>query len=247
MLKGLYTSALGLAVQNRRQEVAANNLANSNTIGFKKEAVIASSFPDMLIQRLNDPASQEGKAPVVGKLSMGVRLDEVVTDYSRGILRESTNPLEMALRSDGYFVVATPMGERYTRSGEFKVDTEGRLVTSDGYPVLGQNGEMTLASGDIKVSEEGVISSGGKEIDKLRIVNFNSTIIKEGSSLFQGEDPQDVENPLVAQGFVEGSNANSLEEMIGMISVNRAYESNQKLIQIQDSTLDKAVNEVGRV
>lgn len=246
MLKGLYTSALGLAVQNRRQEVVANNLANSNTVGYKKETVIASAFPNMLIQRLNDPATPN-EAPVVGNLSMGVRIDDVVTDHSRGIVRESGNPLEMALRSEGYFVINTPMGERYTRSGEFKLDAEGRLVTSDGYPVMGQSGEIVIKDGNVQVSEEGVIYSAGKEVGKLRIVTLGGNIIKEGSSLFRGEDPQEVEKPLVAQGFVEDSNANALEEMVTMISVLRAYESNQKLIQIQDSTLEKAVNEVGRV
>jgi len=246
LIKGLYTSALGLAVQNRRQEIAANNLANSNTVGYKKEAVIAKSFPNMLVQRLQDPVTPH-EAPVVGGLSLGVRIADVVTDHSRGILRESTNPLEMALRSEGYFVVNTPMGERYTRSGEFKVDSEGRLVTSDGYPVMGQSGELVLENGDIRVSEDGLVFSGDQEVDKLRIVTFANTVIKEGSSLFQGEDPQDLDNPLIAQGFVEESNSSAIEEMIGMISVMRPYESNQKLIQIQDSNLDKAVNEVGRV
>lgn len=246
MIKGLYTSALGLAVQNRRQEVAANNLANSNSVGYKKEVVLAGSFPNMLVQRLQDPATP-GKAPVVGGLSLGVRIDDVATDYSRGILRESTNPLEMALRSDGYFVINTPSGERYTRNGEFKVDATGRLVTSDGYPVMGQAGELLLEQGDIQVSEDGRIYSGGKEVDRLRIVSFADTVVKEGSSLFRGDDPQELDNPLIAQGFIEESNASAIEEMIGMISVMRAYESSQKLIQIQDNTLEKAVNEVGRV
>lgn len=246
MLKGLYTSALGLAVLEKRQEVGANNLVNSNTVGYKKETVIAGAFPNMLVRRLNDPAVPN-EAPLVGNLSMGVRLAGIVTDYSRGVLRESSNPMEIALAGEGYFVVATPMGERYTRSGEFKVDTEGKLVTSDGYPILGQSGEITIDGGDIKISEEGLVFSSGKEVDRLRVVTFNTALIKEGSALFRGQDPQDVEHPSVVQGFVEESNAVAIEEMIGMITVMRAYESNQKLIQIQDSTLEKAVNEVGRV
>ncbi len=245
MIKGLYTSALGLAVQNKRQEAVANNLSNANTVGYKKDTVIAGAFPDMLVRLLKDSANP--KAPVVGNLSMGVRVEDIVTDHSKGVIRESGNPYEMALQSEGYFVISTPFGERYTRSGEFKLDAEGRLVTSDGYPVMGQNGEIVLTGNDVVVAEDGLIFCDGKEVDRFRIVTLGGEVIKEGSSLLRATETQELDNPVIAQGFLEESNANALEEMVNMITVMRAYESNQKLVQIQDSTLDKAVNEVGRV
>lgn len=245
MLRGLYTSALGLSLLNRRQEVSSNNLANANTIGYKKETVIAQSFPEMLLYRLKDPSAPQ--APAIGHLTTGVRLIETVTDYSPGIHRNTENPLGFALKGEGYFAVATPQGERYTRNGAFQLDTEGRLVTADGYPVMGINGEITLPAGSVAIDEGGGLSVDGRRIDTLRVVTFNEPPTKEGSSLFRGEDPVDVETPYVVQGMVEESNAGSLEEMVNMISLMRAYESNQKLIQIQDSALEKAVNEVGRV
>lgn len=247
MLKGLYTSALGLAVLDKRQEVSSNNLANINTIGFKKETVLASSFPSMLIRRLNDPADPPGKAPQLGNLAMGVQLNEVVTDYSRGIHRETDNPSHLALASDGYFTVSTPQGERYTRNGQFEFGPDGRLVTQDGYAVLGQNGEIHVENGDFEVDKLGTVRSGGKEIDRLLIVSLSGSVVKEGSSLFRGENAQELVEPQVVQGFLEDSNASAIEEMVNMINIMRAYETGQKAIQTQDSTLEKTVNEVGRI
>lgn len=245
MLRGLYTSALGLSLLNKRQEISANNLANVNTIGYKKEMVIAETFPQILLYRLKDSSAPQ--APLVGHLGTGVRAVEVPTDYSSGILRNTENPLEFALKSEGYFVVNTPQGERYTRNGSFQLDTEGRLVTSDGYPVLGESGEIILPGNSISIDEGATISAEGRRIDRLRVVIFNEPPAKEGSSLFRGEEPVDMPEPLILQNMVEESNAKSIEEMVNMVNIMRAYESNQKIIQAQDSTLDKAVNEVGRL
>ena len=247
MLKGIYTGALGMAVLTRRQEASANNLANINTSGYKKETVVACSFPEMLIYRLHDPAAQGQEPPLVGNLSMGLRIDDIVTDYTAGFYKETGNPLELAIMGEGYFVVNTPQGERYTRNGVFSLSPEGRLVTSDGYPVLGKNGEIIVDKGDFSVDESGQVFLNGKLSDKLRIVSFTAPLLKEGSSLFRGEEPVEVANPKIAQGFVEESNVNAIEEMVNMINLMRAYEANQKVIQTEDSTLEKAVNEVGRI
>jgi len=247
MLKGLYTSALGLAAVNKQQEVSANNLSNANTVGYKKEAVMLRSFPSMLIKRLHDPAAPGDKPPVVGTLSMGIQISDIVTDYSKGTYRDTNNPFQLALMSEGYFTVNTPRGERYTRNGDFKLSPDGVLVTTDGYPVLGMNGEIQLANDDFIVDQWGRVFSGGLEIDQLRIVVFDQPIIKEGSSLFNGENPQEMAVAQVAQGFLEDSNADAINEMVNMINIMRAYEANQKVIQTQDSTLDKTVNEVGRL
>lgn len=245
MIRGLYTSALGLSLLNMRQEISSNNLANVNSIGYKKESVISESFPQMLLYRLKDPSAPE--APVVGRLGTGVRVVDIPTDYSPGLLRNTDNPLEFAIKDEGYFVINTPQGERYTRNGSFQLDTEGRLVTSDGYPVMGLSGEIELPDTEISIEEGGTITYDGRIIDTLRIVTFNESPVKEGASLFRGDEPADVLGPQIMQGMVEDSNARSIEEMVNMISLLRAYESNQKMIQTQDSTLEKAVNEVGRV
>lgn len=247
MLKGLYTSALSLSFLNKQQEVAANNLANSDTPGYKKETALARSFPEMLVYRLNDRVSPQDKPPYVGKISMGVQLEEVITSYENGTKKQTGDPLQLALISEGYFTVETPQGERYTRNGEFNLRSDGVLVTSDGYPLLGQNGEITINSGDFSCDEQGRVFSGGQLIDRLRIVTFAQPPVKEGSCLFRGENPEELPLAQVAQGYLEGSNSQPIEEMVNILNITRAYEANQKIIQTMDSTLEKAVNEIPRL
>lgn len=246
MIKGLYTSAMGLSVLTKQHEVTANNLANANTSGYKKDVLVSGSFPEMLLYKLNDPEEVNEKPRSIGGISMGVKIEEVYTDHTTGNRRSSENASALAV-SEGYFTVNTPQGERYTRNGEFGVDSAGRVVSPDGYPLMGQKGEIIVKGSDFRVDREGRVYSGGVEIDSLKIVNFSGALTKEGSSLFQGEDPEKVATPLVSQGFVEESNVEPIGEMINMIEVMRAYEANQKVIQTIDTTLDKAVNEVGRV
>lgn len=246
MLKGLYTSAQGLSVLTRQHEVTTNNLANANTVGYKKDYMVAASFPEMLLYRLNDPETQ-GRDNPVGNIAMGVKVENVCTDYSNGAKRASDNPLAVAIEGDGFFVVNTPQGERYTKNGEFGMDAEGRVITQDGYTLQGQKGEIKTANSDFQVDREGRVYSNGVEIDRLRIASFTTPLTKEGSSLFKGDNPTEIARPVLRQGFVEDSNVQPVAEMINMIEVMRSYEANQKVLQTIDGTLDKAVNEVGRV
>ncbi|MCR4442628.1 MAG: flagellar hook-basal body protein [Peptococcaceae bacterium] len=245
MLKGLYTSAMSLAFLQTRQEVSANNLANVGTAGFKKEQVIARSFPEMLVYRLNDPVAGGDRPPYVGKMSLGVRLDCAVTDYGPGKYEQTEDQCQLAIKGDGYFVVNTPAGERYTRCGQFNLTPEGVLATTDGYPVMGEKGEISVKGGQFTVSAQGDVLCEGKITDRLRVVAVKN-MAKEGSSLFRGEDPQEVKAEIM-QGFLEGSNADPITEMMNMIEVMRAYETNLKVIQTHDAALEKAVNEIARV
>ncbi|MGI6587902.1 MAG: flagellar hook-basal body protein [Peptococcia bacterium] len=247
MIKGLYTSALGLSVLNKQQEVTANNLANAQTVGYKKDVLVAESFPEMLHYRLNAPEDCGQTPPKVGAVSLGVKINDIFIDHSVGIRRTSENPLALALVEEGYFTVNTPQGERYTRKGDFTLDDQGRIVSAEGYPLLGQKGEIVVQGSDVQVDQQGRIFNGGTEIDRLKIVNVSTPLIKEGSSLFQGENPQEIVNPIIVQGAVEESNVQPITEMVNMITTLRAYEANQKVIQSIDNTLDKAVNEVGRL
>jgi flagellar basal-body rod protein FlgG len=245
MLKGLYTSALGLSALSKEQEVVSNNLANANTLGYKKDRVITSSFNDMLLYRLKDPALAGEYPPRVGYVSTGVKITDIVTDYSTGVEDDAGNPQSLALLDDGYFTVNTPQGERYTRNGDFRIDSEGLLVTDDGYPVQWQNGDIQVSAG-FTVSENGDILVDGKKVDTLRIVNLQNPQ-KEGSSLFKGDNAEDAASSRVAQNFQEESNVNAIEEMTHLITIMRAYEANQKVIQTEDSTLEKAVTEIASV
>jgi len=247
MIRGLYTSALGLSVLNKQQEITSNNLANAQTAGYKKDVLVAESFPEMLLYRLNAPEDYGKTPPQVGSVSLGVNIDQVYIDQSAGTRRSSDNPLAMSLAGEGYFTVNSPQGERYTRNGEFSQDGQGRLVTTAGYPVMGAKGEIIISGTDIQVDDQGQIYSDGALVDALKIVDFSTVLSKEGETLFYGENPQVVANPVVVHGTIEESNVQPLTEMVNMITVMRAYEANQKVIQAIDSTLDKAVNEVGRI
>lgn len=254
MIRGLYTACAGMLAQQARQDVVANNLANINTPGFKKDVVVYRAFPTMLVKRigeLRDTGQGEKPAPPVttGKLGTGSAVAEIVTDLSTGSLQKTDNPLDIALGSDGYFVVQTPNGERYTRDGCFKLDSNGILTTSQGYPVLGKTGIIEVGEKQVTVDKRGNVNAGDELLDTLRVVRFGNprSLVKIGDNLFEagGQTPAEVTEPQVLQGYLELSNVNSVKEMVELITVVRAYEANQKVIQAEDQTLDAAVNRVG--
>lgn len=249
MIRGLYTSASGMLAELARNDVAANNLANANTSGYKKDATIIRAFPEMLLERIEKPENP-GQAgyETIGKLGTGVLVDEVITIHEQGQIKESSNPFDMALTGNGYFTVETPAGERYTRNGSFTLDGDGYLVTSEGHFVLGQGGRIQLDGSDVTVDKQGNITVNGNLVDTLRIVSFADTgqLTKEGNSLFNGGQALQGFNGQVLQKAIETSNVNPINEMVDLITIMRAYEANQKMIQAHDQTLGKAI-EVSRV
>lgn len=258
MIRGLYTAAAGMLVQMERQNIIANNLANVDTPGFKKDTQILEMFPEMLISRINDIyiTTLSGKKmeirPPVGFLGTGVQIEEVVPIFTEGNLKSTGNKLDLAISGEGFFTVQTPQGIRYTRNGSFTLNSAGALITNTGFLVLGENGPIFLSGTDIKISEDGGIYSDGEFIDRLRIVNFPnlSGLQKIGDSLFLptansgGEIP--AVNYRVYQGYLEMANVNTVKEMVEMIQCMRIYEANQKVIQSQDDTLQRLIVEVGR-
>ncbi|KGE73873.1 flagellar basal-body rod protein FlgF [Spirochaeta lutea] len=283
MLRGLYTSASGMMAQQWRLDAISNNLANVDTTGYKEDRSIHKAFPQLLLRRMNTnltmiPPSQEypilgsvDKAPVVGKLGTGVELNELFTIFEQGSLKETTNPFDVALEGEGFFVVQTPLGERLTRNGSFHLGPEGLLVTKEGYPVLGENGPISVKANNFMVDQQGrifhnaefaddpqrLVSMQENEwnqtemVDSLRLVTVDRTryLQKQGSSLYRftpdSGDPRELvgdDRPQVRQGFLETSNVNAVKQMVQMIEVNRAYEANQKVIQSQDQAADKLIN-----
>ncbi|HHW92764.1 MAG TPA: flagellar hook-basal body protein [Firmicutes bacterium] len=241
MIRGLYTSASGMAAQLKAQDVSANNLANVNTAGFKKDIPTFVAFPELFLHRLNDGTpGVMGTSPLpapVGTLGTGVCLEEVVTGRSQGAVQETGRELDFALDGEGFFVVNTPWGRRYTRNGSFKEGPGGELVTAAGYQVLGKNGTV-------------IYTGTGDLADQLLVVNFppGTDLTKEGDSLYNASTPrQAVAQPRVIQGALEQANVNVVTAMVEMIAGMRAYEANQRALQTQDQTLEKAVNEVGRI
>ena len=190
---------------------------------------------------------------VIGTLSAGVKLERIFTDFTQGQLRRTEKPLDFALEGDGFFVVNTPFGEVLTRDGHFKTDASRRLLTTEGYPVQGFNGDIIIEDTDIATNEFGEIIYGNEIIDKFQLVDVTNKgdLVKMGGGYYRmKEEPvgemKDFEGT-IHQYFVEQSNADSITEMINMMTLQRNYEASQRVITTHDSILDKAVNSIGQV
>ena len=248
MIRGLYTSASGMLTEMVRNDVTSNNLANVNTTGYKKDTALFKSFPELLVQRVNDQKKTDiNERPVIGSMGTGAIVDEVVTSHEQGALRETSNPFDLAVAGEGYFVVQNQQGTYYTRNGSFTVDSQGFLVTAQGDYVLGQAGPIKIGnSNNVVIDGSGNVNVDGNRIATIRLVNIpnKATLIKVGDSLFTGGQAGAGAVGQIKQRFVEGSNVNPITEMVNMIAIARAYEANQKMISAHDQTLAQAM-EVG--
>ena len=257
MVRGLYTAYTGMINQQKRLDTVTNNLANASTIGFKREGLTSKSFDQMLTVKLNDlsvPYLNEG----IGKMSLGVKIGENYTDYSQGSFKETGNTYDLALAGNGFFTISYTdkkgnTSEKYTRDGEFTMDSEGYLRTLEGDYVQGEGGNIMIPveTSEVSIRDNGDIYADGEYVDSLRIVDFEdyNNIEKFGENLYNVVDgaTETESTAAVKQGYLEMSNINVVKEMVEMITISRAYESNQKLIQTEDDMLDKSVNQVGKV
>lgn len=257
MVRGLYTAYTGMINQQKRLDTVTNNLANASTTGFKREGLTSKSFDQMLTVKLNDlsvPYLNEG----IGKMSLGVKIGENYTDYSQGSLKETGNTYDLALAGNGFFAISYTdkkgnTSEKYTRDGEFTMDSEGYLRTLEGDYVQGEGGDIMIPveTSEVSIRDNGDIYADGEYVDSLRIVDFEdyNNIEKFGENLYNVVDgaTETESTAAVKQGYLEMSNINVVKEMVEMITISRAYESNQKLIQTEDDMLDKSVNQVGKV
>ncbi len=224
---GLDNATAALRYWERRQEVVANNLANVNTDGFKGERAFA---------RLLD-----GNVPVV----------DATTDLSTGAISATGNPLDVALSGDGFFVVQTPKGERLTRGGTLSIDEDRRIVDPNGNPMLGADA-VPVGAKQILIDGQGRVRADGKDIGRLRIetVAPGTRLQHEGGSQFSttaGRIEADMTKTKVRQGALEGSNVSSLESMVDMIAVQRAYGAVQKSIASLDTVRGMAASELGKL
>jgi len=281
LIRGWYTAASGMRAEQWRLDAVANNLANVDTDSYKRDVAAFKAFPELLLRRQDDdgvyliPFGSADAAPIIGKMGMGVELNELYTDFEQGAMKETTSDFDLMLDGKGFFSVATPYGERYTRNGSFILGKEGFLLTKEGYPVLGENGPIKVQANNFQIDKDGRVWINaaypnepevmvGREtnlwedtvlLDTLKIVEFelDRYLEKQGSSLYRESEysgPAMVmpegERPKVLQGFLEASNVNPVEEMVRMIEVNRAYEANQKMIQSEDSALGTLINQVAK-
>lgn len=247
MIRGLYSSATGMLANEVKMDNISNNLANADTTAFKRDRVITESFPEMLLHK-----TEKGRKPVeIGSLNNGVAIDEGFIDFTQGGLRETNSQYDLAIEGDGFFVVDTPDGPRYTRDGNFNVNQEGLIVNNSGYPLLGENGVLqTIPGEEVSVDSNGTVYVNELEVDKVQVVDFEdyTELNKVGENLYEtDQDVQATDDYRLAQGYLEGSNIQIVNEMVSMIEASRHYETNQKAIQAADATLEKAVNQVGKI
>jgi flagellar basal-body rod protein FlgF len=257
MVRGLYTAYTGMINQQNRLDTITNNLANSSTTGYKREGATTQSFDDVLTIKVKD-GSENYINRSIGTMSLGAKIGENYTDYSQGSFRETDNTYDLALEGNGFFSISytNKNGEtstKYTRSGEFTVDSNGALRTKEGDYVLGQNGIIYIPTNASSVSIDslGNITADGTYVDRLNIVDFAdyNYLSKFGENLYDAVDGAQMVDAQcqVHQGYLEASNINVVKEMVEMINITRAYETNQKVIQAIDETLDKSVNSIGAV
>lgn len=254
MLRGLYTAYTGMKVQQQRMDVVSNNLANASTVGFKQDNVVMKSFSDVLAVKINDPEVPGNEN--IGKMSLGVQLDNIYTNFEQGALNYNGSPFSLAVEGQGMMTIGTlnddgTFNELFTRDGSLVVDVNNHLVTKNGYYVMGEDGVITVPEGDFVVSQDGTVFVNSQRIDQIQFTDFEdpTTLQKVGDSNYKMTEFSN-KAPFTASvrhGYEESSNVNSVKEMIEMINLQRTYEANQKVIMTYDSTLDQAVNNVGRV
>jgi flagellar basal-body rod protein FlgF len=251
MIRGLYTAATGMTVQRNKMDVLTNNIVNAETTGYKKDTLINSSFDQVMLQRINDPNVSIYGPSDVGSYDYGTHVDELFTNYSQGTLEQTGKSTDLSIEGEGFFVVETSAGERYTRSGNFSVSADGYLVTESGEYVLGENGRIQVGGKDFTVAADGTVTNATGNVGKLRLVTFTdlSALRKQGSNLYYtygGAGSINAENAAIKQGCQESSNVDVTDSMVDMLTVYRNYEASQKIVGMTDDSLGLAVN-LGKV
>jgi flagellar basal-body rod protein FlgG len=253
----LHVARTGLDAQNARMQVIANNLANVNTTGFKRDRANFATLAYQLVTPPGSPSSSENKYAVGLNLGTGVALSGTARIDTQGTLATTGNALDMAIQGDGYFQVQMPDGRTgYTRAGNFSLSAEGKVVTGDGMPVLPEIQMPENASG-VTIGADGTISAtvAGQaeavEIGKIELARFvnpaglqaigGNLLLESGASgTPQVGAPGSEGRGAVRSGALEASNVNVVEELVDMIETQRAYEVNSKMIQATDEMLRNA-------
>lgn len=237
MDSGLYAACSGLMARTQALDIVANNLANLDTAGYKRET----EFYEALT------AAMHGGTGKLGALNSAVNQYGVLSGQSfvmsAGNLNQTGNPLDLALQGDGFFVVKGPQGLLYTRNGKFMVDKAGHLMTNEGYPVMGVAGPITIPpGGTVTVGTDGAISVGDAVAGKLQVVTFpaRTNLQAESGSNFTAPAGAAVVaiKPQVREGFLEGSNVNPVEEEVNLVTLQRHSDFLTKAIKMFNTDMD---------
>ncbi len=240
MDRGVYSIVSGAVGQERRMDVVAKNLANAQTVGYKREKVLFKTFLAKAV--VGSPRMKVGGDKVFS------RVNGTFLDWKSGTQRPTGNPTDLTLNGDGFFVVQTPRGPEYTRSGNFMVSDKRQLATLDGLPILGQSGPLLIPPGKLLVNGQGELTVDGATIDTLKIVNIKdlASSTRVGERYITKGPVEPALSTSVIQGSLEESNVNAIEEFVSLIDLSRQYEAAQKVVHAMDDATKQAVNEIGR-
>ncbi|MCF8061403.1 MAG: flagellar hook-basal body protein [Deltaproteobacteria bacterium] len=245
MHQGMIDAVKACLKEEMRMDVISNNLANTSVPGHKKSRI---SFQTALRAEFRGAGTASAASGTVSP-----DLVRIEIDHTQGDIRATGNELDLAVHGKGFFKIMTPDGIRYTRKGNFALDTEGDLVTQNGDKVLGEGGPIQVSGNHIEVGALGGVSAGGEEMGRLDLVSFEDPkkLAVVGRAAFANPSGE-AETPLpldsrIKQGYLEQPNVQVAEEMVSMIHCMRAFESYQKVIQILDDVNQRAINEVSRI
>ena len=231
MDRGLYTAATGMLAEMDRMNAISNNLANLSTPGYKADFVDQSRFSRLL---WNNRSSGQN----IGNWDVGP-VTEAIVGLSQGAITPTDSQLDLAINGTGFFAVRTPAGVRYTRDGAFSSNAQGELVTSQGYQVLGTNNQpLRVGGGDFRVSAEGLVTAGGRNVGQLAIVGLNNPAKVDGS-IWTGQ-PTGQTEASVTQSALESSNTDAIRSIIDMTVSQRAFDSGQRVLRAIDDSLQLA-------
>ncbi len=249
MLRAIYSSASGMIMQAKRLDVIAENVANVDTPAFKRAEPVTRGFYQVFEREIARFPSERGSTEVPGGGSL---IDATSTDFSPGSFEMSGNPLDLAIDGPGFFVVRTPSGERYTRAGNFSLNSRGELVTQNGEEVMGEKGPIIVPPDQkVEISPDGDVMANGVAEERILVVDFPKpyTLTKYGRNLYAAGEKEAAARSSVTDvhlqvGALEGSNVNPIKELVAMIETERSYDSGQRTIQALDESLNAAVNRI---
>ncbi|OEU70880.1 MAG: flagellar basal-body rod protein FlgF [Desulfovibrio sp. S3730MH75] len=252
MQTSIYSALFGAMSNEHRVSISANNLANVNTTGFKRDTC---AFEDTFVKFAHDyvvdakPFIRDKNMFPKPRLMARSRLSEEVIDMSQGALQKTGNSLDVAIRGEGFFKVQKDGGEFFTRNGVFTLSPEGNLITGQGYPVMASGGPVSIPPrAKVTIDEGGLIRADGQELAQLDFVQATDprTVKKEGENLYSIEGEVTPGTGDILQGYIEKSNVEVINEMVAMIESQRSFEMYQKMITGTDELDKKVIQQVGR-